>query len=263
MSSSRGNPISGMIVQQSVYMSNENSCNHGALNNIISSFNNDSTKEQQVIYYTSAVNIQPMNTSQPYVYLQQLPNNQTVNQSAPARLIMHHETQHQQIFSSNNIAANIQLPIMHSNTNHQQAVLATCHPTMNITEMPASSMTKPTVASPPISTSIKRGRNDTSGISETYTQIRPQYPQITNVQANRSSAGNTPIKRLRGMNQPVMLTADNSQQPTTAACRFATTRFSFSPLPVIFPQDVREKTVIDDLTKHASEILNFKMRLVA
>ena len=215
------------------------------------------------VYYTCPANIQPVNISQPYVYVQQLPNNQTVNQSVPVRIIMHHETQHQQLISSNNIATNIQSPVMHSNKNHQQAVLATCHPTINITEMPTSSMTNPTFASTPISTSIKRGRNDTSGISESHTQIRPQYPQITNMQTNRSSSGNTPVKRLRGMNQPVMLTTDNSQQPTTAACRFATTRFPFSPFPVIFSQDVREKTVIDDLTKHASEILNFKLRLVA
>ena len=238
MTSSGGNLISDMILQQPVYMSDENSCSHGALNDIIPAFNNNSAEEQQVIYYTSAANIQPMNISQSYVYVQQLPNNQTANQSVPARIIAHHETQHQQLISSNNIATNIQSPVMHSNKNHQQAVLATCHPTINITEMPTSSMTNPTFASTPISTSIKRGRNDTSGISESYTQIRPQYPQITTMQTNRSSSENTPIKRLRSMNQPVTLTVDNSQQLTTAACRFATMQFPFSPFPVIFPQDV-------------------------
>ncbi|CAF4441542.1 unnamed protein product, partial [Rotaria magnacalcarata] len=72
------------------------------------------------------------------------------------------------------------------------------------------------------------------------------------MQANTSIAGSTPIKRLRGMNQPITLVTDISQQPTAAACRFATTRFPFSPFTVIFSQDVREKSVIDDLTKHAS-----------
>ncbi|CAF4182738.1 unnamed protein product, partial [Rotaria sp. Silwood2] len=248
-------------------MSDENSCRQGGINNILPAFNNDTINEQQIVYYTAPANCQPLNTAQSYVYVQQMPINQSVNHLSPARVIMHHETQQQQqqqqFFSSNNVTPNMHPSILHSNTNHQQAVLTTCQPSIMMTEMPTSSLTNPTISSTPISTSIKRGRNDTSGISEPYTQIRPQYPQITNMQANMSVSGNTPIKRLRGMNQPVLMSRDNPQQPTTAACRFATTRYPFSPFSVIFSHEVREKTVIDDLIKNASEKFNFELRLVA
>ena len=66
------------------------------------------------------------------------------------------------------------------------------------------------------------------------------------------------------MNQgePVM-GSRNQHQPSTAACRFATTRFPFSPFSVIFTQEVREKLVIDDLIKHARNNSNFELKTVA
>ncbi|CAF5188460.1 unnamed protein product, partial [Rotaria magnacalcarata] len=261
MTAAGSNPISGIILQQPVFMSEENSCRQGGINNILPAFNNDTLKEQQLVYYTATANSQPMNTSQPYVYVHQLPNNQSVNHLSLTRLIMHHETNQQQqqqpLFLSNNATSNIHPSMLHSSTYQQHTALATCHPSFNMTELPPPLMTNTAISSTPISTSIKRGHNDTSGISESNTQIRPQHPQISNMQANTSIAGSTPIKRLRGMNQPITLVTDISQQTTAAACRFATTRFPFSPFTVIFSQDVREKSVIDDLTKHASETLNF------
>ncbi|CAF2110420.1 unnamed protein product [Rotaria magnacalcarata] len=262
MTAAGSNPISGIILQQPVFMSEENSCRQGGINNILPAFNNDTLKEQQLVYYTATANSQPMNTSQPYVYVHQLPNNQSVNHLSLTRLIMHHETNQQQqqqpLFLSNNATSNIHPSMLHSSTYQQHTALATCHPSFNMTELPPPLMTNTAISSTPISTSIKRGHNDTSGISESNTQIRPQHPQISNMQANTSIAGSTPIKRLRGMNQPITLVTDISQQTTAAACRFATTRFPFSPFTVIFSQDVREKSVIDDLTKHAMCVIRLK-----
>jgi hypothetical protein len=146
-------------------------------------------------------------------------------------------------------------------------------------------MTNTNVSSTPISAQAKRGRNDTSGVSESNVQLGPQHPQSTRV----FNSSNTP-KRLRGtnqqrnggayvgryvQNQPVrgnqnapetrdMVGANNNQQqPSVAACRFATTRFPFSPFSVIFSQEVREKIVVDDLIKHARDNLNFELKTVA
>ncbi|CAF3404734.1 unnamed protein product, partial [Rotaria sp. Silwood2] len=118
-------------------------------------------------------------------------------------------------------------------------------------------MINPTVSSTPISASTKRGRNDTSGVSESNTQVRPQYQQITRI----VNSNNTPIKRLRGMNQPIFQPTDNILQPNIAACRFATTRFPFSPFSVIFAQEAREKLVIDDLTKFIRGNVNFELKM--
>ncbi|CAF4450089.1 unnamed protein product, partial [Rotaria sp. Silwood2] len=84
-----------------------------------------------------------------------MPNNQSVNHLSPARVIMHHETQQQrqqQLFSSHNVTPNMHPSVLHSNTNHQQAVLTTCQPSIMMTEMPTSSLTNPTISSTPIST---------------------------------------------------------------------------------------------------------------
>ncbi|CAF3938394.1 unnamed protein product, partial [Rotaria sp. Silwood1] len=86
-----------------------------------------------------------------------------------------------------------QQPMVHSNITQQQVFLSIGQPSVNVTELPESIMINPTVSSTPISASTKRGRNDTSGISESNVQVRHQYPQ-NNHFANSSS---TPMKRLR------------------------------------------------------------------
>ncbi|CAF4550023.1 unnamed protein product [Rotaria sp. Silwood2] len=106
---SRAMTLSGIGLQQPAYMSDKNLCRYGVLNNVQPTFNNETTKEQQIVYYTAPVNIQPINTPQPYVHVQTLSNSQTVNQYSPTRLIMQHDPQQQQLLSSNNvISTNIQ-----------------------------------------------------------------------------------------------------------------------------------------------------------
>ncbi|CAF2938761.1 unnamed protein product [Rotaria sp. Silwood2] len=195
MSTSSGNSHDNMELQQPVCMPDENSGLFRVLNNVPLASNNETTKEQQIVYYTVPANIQPINSNQPYVCLQQLPNSQMANQYPPTSLFVHHQPQQQQQLSLNNNVAHggAQQPMLHSNMFQQQAFLSTCQPAFNIMEMPSSSMSNPTVSSTPISASAKRGRNDTSGISESNIQVRPQYPQITRV----LNTNNTSIKRHR------------------------------------------------------------------
>jgi hypothetical protein len=57
---------------------------------------------------------------------------------------------------------------------------------------------------------------------------------------------------------------DNQQQPlSVAAQRFATSRFPFSPFSIIFQQEVREKSVVDDLITHGSKAFSFELKNVA
>jgi hypothetical protein len=101
------------------------------------------------------------------------------------------------------------------------------------------------------------------------------------------NAINTPYKRHRGtkqqnegvypdqnlqnlqnvpeqMNHDELVSGNSNQpQPSLAACRFAATRFPFSPFTVIFTQVVREKIVVDDLINHARNNSNFELKTVA
>ena len=134
------------------------------------------------------------------------------------------------------------------------------------------------LASTPMQTSSKRGRNDNSGISETNVQLRPQYLQPTRV----FTSNNTPNKRQRRINQQApernngnmdiynrehgrdeQQSNMNQCQPSLAACRFATTRFPFSPFSVTFQQEARAKVVVDELLKHAMENRSFTLKTVA
>ncbi|CAF1209843.1 unnamed protein product [Rotaria sordida] len=60
----------------------------------------------------------------------------------------------------------------------------------------STSMSNPTVSSTPISATAKRGPNDTSGISDSNMQVRPQNHQTTRI----FTSSNTPNKRHRGAN---------------------------------------------------------------
>ena len=170
--------------------------------------------------------------------------------------------------------------------NQQQIVLSSYQPPVNVTALTSSSMTNPTGSSTPIPATAKRGRNDTSGISESNMQLRTQYVQPTHI----FNSSNTPNKRLRGVNpqsneviytnqvrhnvpiQPnrnstetreLVDSNDKEQVPSTAACRFVSTRYPLAPFSVIFSQKVREKTVVDDLIKHGFDNSNFELKAVA
>lgn len=50
---------------------------------------------------------------------------------------------------------------------------------------------------------------------------------------------------------------------STAACRYATTRFSFAPFSIIFTTVTRDEVIVDDLIKWAQDNHKFKLKLVA
>ncbi len=68
---------------------------------------------------------------------------------------------------------------------------------------------------------------------------------------------NVPVKRHRDMNQQITQLSNNALESSTTGCRFATNPFPFSPFTVVFPQEVRDKVAVDDLTKHAKENFQF------
>ena len=272
--------------QQPEYSPDENPRMYTMLTDVPSVINNEIPHEQQIVYYNPPMNYQTGNIPQPYLYPQQLANSQIINQYLAASVAAQHHQQQHTSSSINMLNTLAQPPMIHSNTNQQQVLLLSHQPPVNVSAPSYSSMTNPTGASTPIAAPTKRGRNDTSGASESNVQIRPQYPQSTRI----FNPSNTPNKRLRGINQqtnqdtfsnrygqnqlrqPIqnpnttmepISSNDNQQQPSIAACRFATSRFPFSPFSVIFSQEVREKLVIDDLMKHALDILNFELKTVA
>jgi hypothetical protein len=65
-------------------------------------------------------------------------------------------------------------------------------------------------------------------------------------------------------NHPIHHNSDpNQQQFSAASCRFASTRYPFSPFTVIFTQEVREKVVVDDLIKHAHLNSSLELQTIA
>ncbi|CAF1294330.1 unnamed protein product, partial [Didymodactylos carnosus] len=141
---------------------------------------------------------------------------------------------------------------------------------------PTSSMTNPTSPSTP----AKWNRDDVSNNSDSITQQNTHYQQRTRL----LNSINTPIKRIRtnpqeqdgrfaqppqnylAQQKQARTTTYNemdAQQTSSAARRFATTRYPFSPFSIIFMDEVRDKTVVEDLIKHAFEKLNFELKTVA
>ena len=266
--------------QQPVSSVNESSRVYTVLTDIPLATNGEILHEQQIVYYNPPANGQTINNHQGYLYPYQLLNNQIVNQYTGVGLTTQQQHQHQQPHTTPLISMSntpIQPTMIHSNMNQQQAVVALHHPSVNITAPSYPSMTNPYGSSTPMSAPSKRGRNDTSGLSETNVQLRPEYPQTS----RNFYTSNTNSKRPRTTNQqtneriffnqqrqnqpvqPNQNANENCQLPSVAACRYAASRYPFSPFSVIFTQEVREKIVVDDLINHALTKSNFELKTIA
>ncbi|CAF4870533.1 unnamed protein product, partial [Rotaria sp. Silwood1] len=268
-------------------MADKNQCRITTSNNTTCTTNHEISKEQQIAYGSAPVIYQPYSLPQSYVCVQPTPNSQIVNRYSPNNMVTQHQLYQQQVPSTINVSsAYVQQAMLHSNMNPQQALVSSYHPSVNTNVLFASSMTNPTVSSTPMSATIKRGRNDISGVSDSNAQERPEYYQTTRI----FNARNTPNKRHCGINQQqkensypyryeqncqeqlnynimegrnIAESTYDQQQPSMAACRYATSRFPFSPFSVIFLHQVREKVVIDDLMKHAKENFHFELKTIA
>ena len=276
-----------MEQQQPVCVPEENPRIYRMLTNEPPTANNGISHEQQIVYYNPLVNHQTTNNPQSYLYPQHVPNGQIVNQFSSNNSAAH---RHQQQYSSswiNMAAADMQQATMHFNMNQQRIPLPAYQPSVNVMAPPLpSSMINLTGSSTPISATTRRGRNDTSDVSESNVQIRPQYsqptrvfsssnmlnkrPRIVNQQRNEVLAANQaghniPMQRQQNVTE-IRTSAgvtNNDQVVSNAACRFATSRYPFSPFSVIFSQEVRERTVVDDLIRYAADNWNFELKAVA
>ncbi|CAF4912616.1 unnamed protein product, partial [Rotaria socialis] len=287
MSSSSGHPLNISEQQKTVYVSEDNPGPITMSNNTTCITNHEVSNEQQIVYGTAPVLYQPYRIPQAFGRAQHTANSQIVNQKSPSHIVNQQQYYQQQVPLNNNASsAYVQQAMIHSNMYPQQALVSSYHPGVNTNVLFSSSMTNPNISSTPISANTKRGRNDTSGVSESNGKERPQHYQTTRI----SNARNTPNKRHRGFNQQQkenwqqnqynhgredQITYDitagrniaestyDNQQPSMAACRYATSRFPFSPFSIIFSQQAREKIVIDDLIKHANDNCLFELKTVA
>lgn len=255
-----------------------NARSYTMMNNVPINTHAGASQEQQIVYYNTPVNYAPFNYPQSYAYPQQWTNGLNRNQ-CPTISLPAQQYQQQSIPVYSNIPSSLAIPpLMH--TNASQAQVSSYQVTSNSIAQPFSTMINTAVSSTPISSQTKRGRNDTSGISESNIQLRPKTSHTTDT----ISSNKTPYKRHRTTNQQdeatsielngkVLLNRDNHDnrgasnsdqlQPSTAACRFATSRFPFAPFTVIFTQEVHEKKVLDDLITHARNNCNFELKTVA
>ncbi|CAF4534560.1 unnamed protein product, partial [Rotaria magnacalcarata] len=194
MSSPKGHSNNISEQQKIVYMAPENQYPITTSNNTICTNNHDISKEQQIVYGTAPVIYQPYNIPQSYICAQPTPNGQIVDQYSSDNMVTQHQLyQQQQVPSTINVPSAYvqqamlhsnmypQQAILHSNTNQQQELVSSYHPAVNNNALCSSSMTSDAVSSTPISATTKRGRNDTSGVSESNVQERPQYYQTTRI----------------------------------------------------------------------------------
>ena len=169
------------------------------ITNILPTTNNEVSHEQQIVYFNPPDNHQTTNNPQSYFYSYHVPNSQIVNQFSSNNLAAHHDQQQHSSCWINMTTTDIQQqPPMHSNMNQQKIALLAYQPSVNVMAPSlSSSMINLTGSSTPISATTKRDRNDTSGVSESNAQLRPQYSQPIRV----FSSSNMPNKRPRIVNQ--------------------------------------------------------------
>ena len=242
--------------------------------------------EQQVVYYTAPMSYEPaISNQQTLVYAQHIPSGQMINQHTAMGTSVQPNQLHAMHYT-NLLPQRGPESNMHTNTLEQQAYPASHQTWMNAPRPAQQSSTMKNQTSTPISAQNKRGRNDTSGLSETNVQLRPQQDQMP----RGTYTSNTPNKRIRGFNQQKHnekqseanrqdgteqgdhgYTAEKAetemkyegQQPSEAARRYATSRFPFSPFSVTFAKEAKEKTMIEELTKHATSKFGFDLKIVA
>ena len=238
--------------------------------------------EQLLAYYNATANFFYNNYVQPPMAHQQMINSHSnLHPPLVSRPSVHEQQGPSQKMQSTMASTNMPLSMprtttIHSNMDQYEPTMITAPLIRGAVLRPTSSMTNPASTSTP----AKRNRGDVSNNSDSNNQQNTHYQQRTRV----FNSNNTPIKRIRTnpqqqdgrfaeppqnylaqQNQARSTTCNemDSEQTSSAARRFATTRYPFSPFSIIFMEEVRDKTVVEDLMKHALEKLNFKLKTVA
>ncbi|CAF3218174.1 unnamed protein product [Rotaria socialis] len=192
MSSSSRHPLN-LAEQQKTVDRTEDNLGPITMSNNTSCFNNYETlKEKQIVYGMAPILNQPFRVPQSYVCVQPTANSQIVNQYSSSHIVNQHQHYQLQVPLTSNVpSAYVKQAMLHSNMYPQQALVSYYHPCVNTNVMLSSSMTNLNISSTPISATTKRGRNDTSGVSELNVQERPQYYQTARIFNSR----NAPNKR--------------------------------------------------------------------
>lgn len=258
-------------LEPAIYPTGEISRVYATMNNVPCGPNGEPDQEQQTCYNQAQVMYHQINTRDPAMYTPEPTNGYIMNQYTSAGVPAQFFHQMQPTAYTSMPLSSIQPPSVHSYMNQQQTLVNAIAPhTLMMNNLPT--------ASTPIHPSTKRGRNDNSGISDTNVQLQPhQYQSIGTVTSNstvnkrqrriiqQTSEQVDPIGDMHGgeESQDVRGTNTRQQQPSLAACRFAETRFPFSPFSVTFSQEVRAKVIVDELLKHAADRWNFALKTVA
>ncbi len=243
---------------------------------------NELSHEQLLAYYNATANFFYSNYLQPPMpHQQMIDSHLDLQPTLGNRPAVHEQQRLSQQIQSTRISANVPLSMqrttmIHSNTDQYKPTVITASLLGSAALRPTSSMTNPASTSTP----AKRNRADVSNNSDSINQQNTHYQQRTRV----FNSHNTPIKRIRtnpqqqdgrfvqmpqnhlAQQKQTSSTASNevdSQQTSSAARRFATTRYPFSPFSITFKEEVRGKTVVEDLIKHAFEKSSFELKTVA
>lgn len=260
MSVERENSPIEVTPQQPVHWTDSNITGYKMANNISCTASDETLRQQQIIYYTVPLGPYTNEGQQTNFGMQQQSNILTANQYASAEGLSHpHYYQQQRSNGNIHIRTDMQDPSLHANTSRYQTFIPAGQQIPNIMNLPQAGINIPAISSTPISNSAKRGRNDVSGISDSNVQVRQQFHNTYHT----ANANNIPFKRLRGMNQWNVQTDYDPLEPSEDACRFASTRYPFSPFSIVFTQDVRDKIVVDDLSKYIRETFNMELKLIA
>lgn len=264
------------------------------MNDVPLSSGNDPPQKQHLMYCNTPFNFPPSFFPQPYGYQQASSSNQTFQQ--PTFVRVSPPPQHQQLApelmnAQSTNAFTPSVPMEH-NHNQQRSEVPTIRTGSGPVPVPQRNqpqpvlMTNTATASTPISATTKRGRNDISDSSENNARARPRHYQTSRVfTSNNAPRIRTQRTSPNGLDpayahmphpyQQEQSAQDSStgivrtnqqpeqHQPSLAAWRFATSRYPFAPFSVMFPQVVREKSVMEDLIKHARTSFQFELKTIA
>ena len=273
-------------MQNDIFECQENGQRYSIMDNAPPRTSSVMSHEQLLAYYNATAHLINYNHGQPVLHDQQWFNGNNGQQPLPVRPPMAQNQQQVSLPSQHMILSTNMPPTRRQvdteyfrSKEKEQASPITFHPAVRIPIAVSHTMTNPTSTSTP----TKRGHGDASSNSESYTYSHQQQHRTRVFNAN-----NTPMKRLRGNPQQgdsvSMQPAQdllgewkqartavagsrnryNQQQPLSdAAHRFATSRYPFSPFSIVFQQEVRDKSVIDDLITHVLKAFSFELKTVA
>ena len=220
------------------------------------------------------------NNGQSVEQTRQLSLNQGILPPAGQQLLHHQQQslQHQYVTLNQGMQQYMPPQIGQQVTYQQQAPLSSHYIPSNNVISPLTMMNQPIVTStpgPPIinnqmAQASKRQIDDVSKSCDTsinQQQTGQQRPQRQDSRYFTPKKLKTVTINGRNLNTlPTSSDQENTQRQrdeiSSAACRFASTRYPYSPFLISFKTIVKDKLVIDELIKHA-KVINVELKIVA